>query len=465
MTRLLQLTLLQACLLPVACGGGGSSAAPPLSATENRPGGDTTVFNTSNDAFGFPAANLDAPRSDSFFVGNSFFNTNWVTAPSSTVGRDGLGPLFNARSCSACHLRDGRGQPGEGGATSPSLLFKLGRPAPDADGTSAPDPVYGDQLQPFSILGVDPEGEVLTDWVEEPGSFGDGDAFSLRRPVYRAEGLAYGPLAADTVPAPRVAPAVFGLGLLASIPEQAILDRADPADADGDGISGRPNLVRHRATGQFRPGRFGWKANQPTLRQQSAAAFHGDLGLTTSVFPDEGCTPAQADCNAAPNGGSPEISDDILDFVDFYMHTLAVPGRREPDDPQVRRGREVFFAARCDSCHVSTWRTGTNPDFPELSNQTIHPYTDLLLHDMGEGLADGRTEFDATGREWRTPPLWGVGLVPTVNGHSFYLHDGRARNLVEAILWHGGEALASREFFRLASAEDRAALVAFLKDL
>jgi CxxC motif-containing protein (DUF1111 family) len=469
-SRLLALTLLVAGAAGgVACGGGaggpgddGGGADDP---TEAFLGGTTTVFVTGVNAFGLPAANMTLPRSDTFFVGNSFFRTNWVTAPSSTTGRDGLGPLFNAVGCSACHLNDGRSAPPTGpGDVSVGLLFRLNAgQAPD--GAPLGDPVYGGQLQPAAILGVAPEGRVDVDYVEEPGTYGDGTAYSLRRPVHTPADLAYGPLDPATVLSPRIGPSVFGLGLLASLDDAAILVREDPLDLDGNGVSGRANRVPDLVTGLLAVGRFGWKATQPTLLQQSAGAFQQDVGLTSALFPAETCTPTQGDCAGAPNGGTPEVEPVVMDPLVFYMHTLAVPGRRHVADVAVRRGRDLFQQIGCAACHTPTLVTGTNAAFPELSGQTIHAFTDLLLHDMGDGLADGSAEFLATGREWRTPPLWGLGLQQAVSGHTFLLHDGRARDAAEAILWHGGEAAAAREAFRLLPADARAALLAFLGDL
>ncbi len=241
--------------------------------------------------------------------------------------------------------------------------------------------------------------------------------------------------------------------------------RAGSGSQDGDGISGRPNYVWDAAQGSSALGRFGWKANQPTLHQQVAGAFLGDIGITPSLFPEENCMDPQGDCQAAQNGGQPEIGDPILEDVVFYSHTLAVPARRDWDNAVVLTGKKLFTEARCTQCHTPKFQTGNLPGFPELSNQTIRPYTDLLLHDMGPGLADGRPDFQADGNEWRTPPLWGIGLVPTVNEHSNYLHDGRARNLMEAILWHGGEAEASRELVRKMPQQERDALIKFLESL
>jgi CxxC motif-containing protein (DUF1111 family) len=261
-----------------------------------------------------------------------------------------------------------------------------------------------------------------------------------------------------------VAPAVFGVGLLEAVPEAHILAAADPDDTDGDGISGRPNQVADVVNGGTSLGRFGWKANVPSVEQQNAGAFHGDIGITSALFPDENCPPEQVACGSALSGGVPELDAAKLDRVTFYTRTLAVPARRDVGQPVTTEGQELFASLGCASCHLPELRTGES-DIAALSNQVIHPYTDLLLHDMGPGLADGRPDGEASGSEWRTAPLWGIGLVDTVNGHTRFLHDGRARNLSEAILWHGGEAQASADAFRASPARARDALIAFLESL
>ena len=422
------------------------------------------VANT-RQAFGQPLPHLTADQETRFFVGNSFFNRNWVSAPSSTTARDGLGPLFNARSCSACHLHDGRGQPPAAGEDMLSMLVRLSIPGRDAQRGVVPEPTYGDQLNGLAVPGVPPEGRVLVTYEEMPGTFADGEPYSLRKPVYAFTDLEYGPIHPETLLSPRVAPAMVGLGLLEAVPAEALLALADPDDADGDGISGRPNRVWDKARQQTVVGRFGWKANQPSVAQQVAGAFLGDIGITSSLFPDENCSPVALACRKALNGGSPELSENLLGHVVFYSRTLAVPARRDWQEPGVRRGSQLFNEARCGACHTPTLRTGVVPGLPDLSRQVIHPYTDLLLHDMGAALADGRPDFEATGAEWRTPPLWGIGLVETVNRHTYFLHDGRARNLAEAILWHGGEAEAAKEYFRRLSRDDREALLQFLRSL
>lgn len=457
-----------------ACSSGDDTPAvvepeQPATATaevdEELSGGETTVFETGIQAFGLSARNLDFDERTRFLIGNSFFEQNWVIAPASTTSRDGLGPLFNARSCSSCHFRDGRGRPPEAEDEAfLSMLIRLSIPGVGVNGAPLAEPTYGGQLNPQAIPGVLGEGQPRVSYQEIAGSYADGTAYSLRKPIYRFEELGYGDMHPDVMFSPRVAPAMIGLGLLEAIPASSILALADETDADGDGISGRPNWVWNVASQMTVLGRFGWKANQPNVEQQTAAAFLGDIGITSRLFIDENCSDAQADCADAVTGGAPELQDDLLDDVTFYAQTLAVPARRNWDTVDVLRGKYLFQQAGCASCHTPVLETGEHP-IEALANQTVRPYTDLLLHDMGEELADHRPDFEATGREWRTPPLWGIGLQQTVNGHTYFLHDGRARNLEEAILWHGGEAEASRESFRNMNPKDRQDLLAFLQSL
>lgn len=423
------------------------------------------MFDVTANAFGQPARNLPLDRRTAFFVGNALFNRNWVTAPASTEGSDGLGPVFNARSCSSCHFHDGRGRPPVD-AEEPmvSLLIRLSVPGSDSDGGPLAEPTYGGQLGPRAILGVPAEGRAIVSYEEVAGTFGDGEPYSLRVPRYELV-VAFGSPHPDLSISPRVAPFLIGLGLLTAVEEQTIVGLADEDDGNGDGVSGRPNRVWDRRRQTMALGRFGWKANQPTVEQQSAGAFLGDIGITSTLFPEEDCPESQLECRAAPSGGEPELDDLKLERVTFYTHLLAVPARRDVDDPGVRRGEALFASIGCASCHVPTLVTGELDGFPELADQTIHPYTDLLLHDMGEGLADHRPDYEADGFEWRTPPLWGIGLVETVNRHSLFLHDGRARGLAEALLWHGGEAQTSRERFRWLTRGDREALIRFLESL
>ncbi|MBX8577580.1 di-heme oxidoredictase family protein [Pseudomonas cichorii] len=439
-------------------------------------GGSATVRKSDQNAFSMPSANLSPVRRLDFSVGNSFFRNPWVIAPSTTTARDGLGPLFNTNACQNCHIKDGRGHPPEPGDSSAvSMLVRLSIPDSAAyaevirrNGV-VPEPTYGGQLQDMAVPGVAPEGKVRVEYDPLTIRFRDGMTVELRQPTLRITQLGYGPMHPYTHASARIAPPMIGLGLLEAIPEAAILANADPDDKNDDGISGRANWVWDDVQQKVVMGRFGWKAGQPTLNQQNVHAFSGDMGLTTSLKTVDDCTPAQADCRNAPNGngpnGEPEVSDNILRLVEFYTRNLAVPARRNVDDPQVLAGKSLFFKAGCQQCHTPQFTTRADAAEPELANQVIRPYSDLLLHDMGEGLADNRTEFQATGREWRTPPLWGLGLTGAVSGHTQFLHDGRARNVMEAILWHGGEAQAAQRQVLAFDANQRAALLAFLNSL
>lgn len=432
---------------------------------EQYSGGETTVFNESVNAFGEAAPNLTGNKDLFFVTGNAFFKRNWVTPPASTEDLDGLGPLFNARSCSSCHLLDGRGLPPQSIDEEPvDLLFRLSRPSEEGNGTR-PDENYGGQFNHMSVLGIEPEGNVRVRYEEIPGEYPDGSKYSLRKPVYEFQNLAYGEFPDDIMISPRIAQHLVGLGLLEAIPEERLKELADSADTDRDGISGRINYVYDHINEKMSAGRFGWKANEPSVRQQTAIALREDIGITSVHFPEELCAENQTTCKEFPSGGNPELTQDILDRLALYTETIAVPARRNWDQYDVLKGKKAFIEIGCSSCHVPQHRTGTHPDHPELSNQTIFPYTDLLLHDMGPGLADGRPDFKATGTEWRTPPLWGIGLIETVSGHTFFLHDGRARNLEEAILWHGGEAEQAKTHFKELPKEDRENLIKFLNSL
>jgi CxxC motif-containing protein (DUF1111 family) len=429
-------------------------------------GGATTRHSESRASFAFPAPNLSTAERRRFEVGDSFFTKNWVTAPASTDARDGLGPVFNAQACSSCHVLDGRGVPPvPDGSTVPiGLLLRISVPGESATGAPLPDPVYGGQLQDRSILGVPPEGVVGVSWEIIEGEYADGTPYRLARPTYSVDDPQFGPLAEGAMLSPRLAPQVIGMGLLEEIPEEAITGAADPDDEDGDGISGRPNMVWHDASGSTVLGRFGWKANVPTVEQQVAGAFIGDIGITSSAHPEQECGPTQSACADAIDGGEPELTDERLADVTFYGRTLSVPAMRDVEDDDVREGAAEFATMGCASCHTPSQVTGES-DVAALSNQTFFPYTDLLLHDMGDGLADGRPDFDASSSEWRTPPLWGLGLVDDVNGVRYLLHDGRAATFEEAILWHGGEGSAAAEAFRTAAVEDRRRVLAFLEAL
>ncbi|KPU60863.1 cytochrome c family protein [Pseudomonas fluorescens] len=443
---------------------------------EARSGGSATVRKSDQNAFSMPSANLPPSRRVDFSVGNSFFRSPWVIAPSTTTARDGLGPLFNTNACQGCHIKDGRGHPPTpDDANAVSMLVRLS--IPDAPAYAkvieqlgvVPEPVYGGQFQDMAVPGVAPEGKVRVDYTAVPVRFRDGTEVELRKPSLNITRLGYGPMHPDTRFSARVAPPMIGLGLLEAIPDVAILANAEAQAKANNGISGRPNQVWDDARQKTVLGRFGWKAGQPNLNQQNVHAFSGDMGLTTSLRPFDDCTDAQTACKQAPNGngpnGEPEVSDNILSLVLFYSRNLAVPARRDVNAPEVLAGKTLFYQAGCQSCHTPKYTTAANAAEPELANQVIRPYSDLLLHDMGDGLADNRTEFQASGREWRTPPLWGIGLTQAVSGHTRFLHDGRARNLLEAVLWHGGEATAAQQQVLSFNAEQRTALLAFLNSL
>ncbi|QQZ40889.1 c-type cytochrome [Pseudomonas sp. SK3(2021)] len=443
---------------------------------EARSGGEATVRKSDQNAFSMPSANLSPTRRLDFSVGNSFFRSPWVIAPSTTTARDGLGPLFNTNGCQNCHIKDGRGHPPTPDSDNAvSMLVRLSIPNEPAYAKVieqlgiVPEPVYGGQLQDMAVPGVAPEGKVRVEYEPLTVRFKDGTEVELRKPKLQITQLGYGPMHPDTRFSARVAPPMIGLGLLEAIPEAAILANAQAQAKAGNGIAGRPNRVWDDAQQKTVLGRFGWKAGQPNLNQQNVHAFSGDMGLTTRLRPFDDCTDAQTACKQAPNGngpdGEPEVSDNILRLVLFYSRNLGVPARRDVGSPQVLAGKNLFYQAGCQSCHTPRFTTAADAAEPELANQVIRPYSDLLLHDMGEGLADNRSEFQAGGRDWRTPPLWGIGLTQTVSGHTQFLHDGRARNLLEAVLWHGGEAQAAQQQVLSFNAEQRAALLAFLNSL
>ena len=443
--------------------------------------GAATVRITPNtNAFSQPSGNITFENELFFKMGNGLFRKLWVSSPSSTLASDGLGPLYNARSCQRCHIKDGRGHPPQGPQDNRiSMVLRLSIPAPDDAAiaeiqdyiATQPDPTYGTQLQDHAVIGHTPEYRLDVSYEETDVTLADGTKVFLRAPTYRAGNLGFGPLHPEAMLSPRVAPQMIGLGLLEAIPAADILAHADPDDLDGDGISGRPNIVWSVEHDQPMLGRFGLKAGNPTLMQQSAEAFAGDIGISSPLFPagHGECTVNQRSCRAAVHGNDAargtEIDAAAMDLVLFYSRNLGVPARRDVHTPQVLRGKKVFYDTGCASCHTPSFVTHRLKDQPEQSFQLIWPYTDMLLHDMGPGLADNRPEARANGREWRTPPLWGIGLTEQVSGHSFFLHDGRARSLLEAILWHGGEAQSQKDAVIDMPTADREALIRFLKSL
>ena len=445
-----------------------AGTAPALDPAEEFPGGTGTTSDHSVQAFSHPMSGVRGEQRREFTVGNSFFNTVWVAAPASTTARDGLGPIFNAVSCSSCHFKDGRGRglPETAGPVDVSLLFRLRVKNPGLNET-LPHPVYGGQFQPQGVMGVPGEVTPLVRYETIKLEYNDGSLASLLKPIYEFVKLNFGPIGDETITSPRVAPQMIGLGLVGAIPEAELLKNEDPYDADGDGISGRANWVHSVVHHEKRLGRFGWKAGKPSLLEQNAAAFNGDIGVTSPLFPLEECTETQTDC--LKNQTKEDIPVDRLNLVTIYTGLLAVPVRRDFTSPEVNHGRSIFHQVNCVSCHTPAFVTSTEATSDILKNQKIFPYSDFLLHDMGDALADDPGDFkneeEATTREWRTPPLWGAGLFQTVNGHTRYLHDGRARNLEEAILWHGGEAQESKEEFMKLSRIERENLILFLKSL
>ena len=434
---------------------------PDPTAHTTRSGGATTVYDATDAAFSFMSPNVSL-GSEEFALheeGDEGFEDAFSADPSSE--HTGLGPVFDNVSCEGCHAGDGRGRPPYPGEIAESFLVRISYPGRD-EVTGGPNPAagLGGQLQLRAVDGVMPEAGVTITYSSVSGTFADGTPYTLQVPSYSFYSE-YMTLSKKMLFSPRVAPFNFGLGLLEAIPEATILSREDPNDANDDGISGVANRVWDAAAKKTVLGRFGWKAGAPNLIQQTAGAYNGDMGITSSLFPAESCEGDRPEC--APHGT--EVSDEAVFAVARYMQTLAVPARRNVDGAQETDGERIFYEVGCAACHTPTVTTGTLAGVPSVSNQVIHPYTDLLLHDMGLDLADNRPDFQANGREWRTPPLWGIGLVQTVNGHSNFLHDGRARDLMEAVLWHDGEANKSRDAVLNLSSGARAALIKFLESL
>jgi CxxC motif-containing protein (DUF1111 family) len=444
-------------------------------------GATTSLARIDLNSFSHFSENITFEERETFKLGNALFQKLWVSSPSSTQASDGLGPLYNARSCQSCHIRDGRGHPPEGADDATSMFLRLARPAktPQEEAAlksfrpmSLPDPVYGRQLQDQAVPGLKAEGRLVINYTEEQVTLAGGEVVHLRRPAYSVADLAYGDLDAATTLSPRVTQPMHGLGLIEAIHAADILALADPDDADGDGISGKAAITIDPATGKETLGRFGWKAQSATVRQQSADAFAFDIGISTPEVPlhQGDCMPAQTACIERPNGvqkrlGDVEAPPPVMDLVTFYAENLAVPARRKASFAETLNGKRLFYETGCVSCHHPKFVTRRDAANKAQAFQLIWPYSDFLLHDMGEGLADGQPVGVASGREWRTPPLWGIGLTKTVNGHTFFLHDGRARSLTEAILWHGGEGQKARDRFAALEKHDRDALLTFLESL
>ncbi len=450
---------------------------------EALPAGAATYTKTINaNSFSHASNNMSFERELDFKLGNALFRRIWVSSPSSTQASDGLGPLFNSSACQRCHIKDGRGHPPENNKDNRiSMLMRLSIPATTAQQkqllasgkvNSIDSAIYGGQLQDHSVAGISSEGKFSVTYTEQAVVLADDEMVYLRKPHYTLNNLHYGEAEKTIRLSPRIAPQMIGLGLLEAISEKDIVNKADPQDLDNDGISGKAQYVWNRELDKIDLGRFGHKAGMPTLDQQNQAAFGGDIGLSTPLFPKHAgdCTEQQSQCLTMPHGNSTqysnlEVDNTMTQLVLHYTRNLAVPARRNVNDPNVLAGKALFYNSGCIDCHTPKFITPRNTPGIEQSRQLIWPYTDLLLHDMGEGLADGFTEAKANGQEWRTPPLWGIGLTPVVNGHSFYLHDGRARNLLEAILWHGGEAENAKDNVVQMSKKERTQLLQFIESL
>ncbi|PNK61890.1 thiol oxidoreductase [Psychrobacter sp. FDAARGOS_221] len=471
---------------------------------EVKQGGDTGLSITSAESYSKPSSNIPASRKGDFFIGNAFFKQPWVVAPASTDSRDGLGALFNVAACQSCHIKDGRGHaPLDANDNADSLLIRLAMPA-STDAQKAQlaaskiekvaHPMYGGQLQDRGVEGVPAEAKIAVSWQDVPVTFADGHVVTLRRPNFKLTQPGYGEFDPELMLSPRVALPMIGLGLLEYIPDQAIINQAKANQAKADskksgnnstGVRGKYNWVIDPETGKQALGRFGWKAGQTRLITQNMSAFNEDMGLTSRIKPVESCTKLQTACLDAATGADNqgdglapvEVSDEVAKFVEFYTRNLAVPHRRNAQDSLVLAGKKRFFDIGCQDCHTPRYQLPKgDDDHLEQHGQVIYPYTDLLLHDMGDDLADrtvagklppkdAQVEYLATSYDWRTPALWGVGLAQAVDPQATFLHDGRARTLMEAVLWHGGEAESHKQQVLKLDKKGREELQAFLNSL
>lgn len=433
-----------------------TTTVPKMPVTQN-------YFTQSKDtsSFSHPVKGLDNDAEDKFALGKSFFRIPWVGAHAATTARDGLGPLFSANTCIHCHPHNGAGVAvDKEGKMNRSLLLRLShRNTQDKEALKTkgfePDSTYGAQLSIHANHGVRAEAKIDVTYEALSGHYAEGTAYTLQKPTYHVSALGYGAFDADTLVAPRIGLALVGLGLLEQIPEQAILSSVDEEDKNQDGISGKANFVFDSETNSTVLGRFTWKASASSIKQQVAAAAHNDMGLSNPFFPTDNCTQKQKECLEQADTTTLDLPQKRLDAITFYLQNLAIPTQRKSS--HFEEGKALFETLQCTACHT--------PSFSTHQGLSISAYSDLLLHDMGEGLADGRSEFLATGSEWRTPPLWGIGLYEKVSGEANFLHDGRARNIEEAILWHGGEAEQSKKAFMALDKQSREILHDFLHSI
>ena len=479
-----------------------NSIVPAFNSAENKPGGETTVHIGARAKFDSPAQNLAKDLKPMFYAGKALANQPWVKAPTITTARDGLGPIYNARSCLACHINGGKGFIPENNLHPlTGTLIRLSKKGPlhtqeQKQAGVIPHSVYGDQIQSQSISlahqlkssqphlkhDVPPEAYIHVDWVFKTFTYPDGNTVTLREPKLDFKYLGYGPLndknTEETLIGIRVAPSIHGMGLIELIKQSDIEALADEHDEDQNNISGRVNLVWDAQSQSMLAGRFGLKANKATLAHTVAGAFTNDMGITTSLVPNQPCTSLQAQCINSPNGNDEndqgqhgknnievELPDSLLKLVVDFNRNLAPIERRNTNDRNTKKGRSAFYEVGCHNCHQPSFITGNSSEFPHLSNQHIWPYSDFLLHDLGSNLSDNRPDFLASGSEWRTPPLWGIGASQQVNGSTALLHDGRANTVEEAILWHGGEAQHVQQNFINLPKHKRKQLINFVNSL
>ena len=419
-------------------------------ADPSLPGGETSNQVENKNSFSLSSRNLEEHMRINFLVGNALFERMWEDSSiSKNIAKDGLGPFFSARSCESCHINDGRGHiPLTNKEDKISVVIQISQNIEQSNDyiKNIDDDTYGGQISEFAVKDVLKEADIIIDYKYSLEMYEDGRVVELRRPIIKIDNLNYGEFNESTTFSARIAQPMIGLGLIEHISDQSLLMNEDIDDTNKDGISGKANKVWDIQKEKLAIGRFGWKSAQPSVYQQTADAFYHDMGLSNKLYSNPfNCTSKQEECTKAISGNSEEyddleVSSDQLDLVTFYSSQLGVPARRSINAENVKKGKEIFFALNCNSCHVESFTTGDTGSHANLNNQIIYPYSDFLLHDMGESLSDGVSEFLAQGSEWRTPPLWGIGLTNTVSEEYGYLHDGRARTIEEAILWHGGEA-------------------------
>ena len=422
-------------------------------------GGETTVFLTSSNSFSTPSTNMFGLDLDNHLAGDPEFEAAFVSAPS--LINQGVGPIFSNNSCISCHAKDGRSAFPNNLNSFSGFLVRTSIPGTNANGGPKSVPGFGTQIQNQAIFGYQPEAKIQVSFSNLQETFADGTQVTLKKPVYSFFNT-YIPMPADAMFSPRLATPVFGLGLLEAISDSDLLLNQDINDTNNDGISGKANYVFDLISGMPKIGKFGWKANTATIKEQCAAAYNNDMGITNYILSQE---TGYGQTNGSDGlGDDPELDNDVLDKIIVYCQTLGVPASRNFNNVNVRKGAKIFDEIQCASCHIPKQKSGFSA-IASNSNQIFFPYSDLLLHDMGSELADNRPDYLASGTEWKTRPLWGIGLTQVVNGHTNFLHDGRAKNVEEAILWHGGEALKAKNKYKQLPVEKRNQLLEFINSL